>query len=285
MTASTAPYIDVPNPDKPLHFSSENQPECPFYSDFHALILVRVAKTKKYWLHVKLTKQISTRRVEMTWEITRIARCGGLSLLNPKQRRYVRESLRVMDNHGGKIFGHRCLTNAPLVSLMDFVHRDGRIAASSGTVDTFPHAWCEIDKKPFEVTHPLVDCTEREARRLTLSNLPHGYKAEFSYEWTEENFGRIFAELVYMTHPFNGNLSPEAAAILLKAVGCKLGVSFRQKDMARFAGSARKVRLESDRIFKEGCRANETIREFQERWAKEVDHQLCASFRAWSLAL
>jgi len=66
----------------------------------------------------------------MTWEINRIARCGGLSTLNPKQQRYVRESLRLMDNHGGKIFGHQCFTNASLLSLMDFAHRDGRITAS-----------------------------------------------------------------------------------------------------------------------------------------------------------
>jgi hypothetical protein len=243
------------------------------------------SKQEKSWLHVKLTKQISTRRVEMTWEITRIARCGGLSLLNAKQRRYVRESLQLMHDHGGKIFGHRCLTNAPLVSLMDFVHREGCITASSGTVDASLHGWCEIDQTPFEITYPLVESAERDARQLTLSSLRHSHEAKFRYEWTEENFGRIFAELVYMSHPFNGNLSPEAAAILLKAVGCKLGVSFRQEDIARFAGSARKVRLESDRIFKEGCRANETIPEFQERWAKEVDYQLCASFRAWSLAL
>jgi hypothetical protein len=217
--------------------------------------------------------------MEMVWEITRIARCGGFNELNREQRRYVRESLKVMDENGGKIGGHRCFTNAPLLSLTDFVHRDGRIIACSGTVDGSPHGWCEVEKQPFEITYPLGDSPEPDARQFTLSNLPHKYEAEFRYEWTEENFGTILAELFDMTHPSNGNLSPEAAAVLLKLVGRKLGVSLRQKDIAR---CARKVRLESDRIFKRGCRTNETVPEFQKRWRKELDHLQSTLVRAWS---
>ncbi len=102
----------------------------------------------------------------MTWEITRIARCGGLNELNRKQRRDVRESLQVMYQNGGKIREHGCFTNAPLLSLMDFVHRDGRIIACDGTVDNSPHGWCEIDNKPFEIAFPLVIATEASARRF-----------------------------------------------------------------------------------------------------------------------
>jgi len=218
----------------------------------------------------------------MTWEITRIARCGGLSQLNREQRRYVRESLQVVYQNGGRIGGHRCFTNASLLSLMDFVHREGRITACSGTVDTSPHGWCEIQKRPFEITYPLGDATEPYARQFTLSNLRHNYEAKFRYEWTEENLGRILAELFHMTHPFNDNLSPEAAAVLLKLVGRKLGVSLGQKDIARFAECARKVRLESDRIFKRGCRTNESVPEFQKRWRKEVDHLQSTLVQAWS---
>ena len=215
----------------------------------------------------------------MTSESMRIERCGGLSTLNSKQRRYVRESLQVIDNHGGKIFGHQCFTNAPLLSLMDFAYRDGRIAASSGTVDTLPHAWCEIDKTPFEVTYPLVDCTEREARHLTLSSLPHGYKAEFSYEWTIENFGRIVVALFQMTHPFIRNLSPETAATLLERIECKMGLS--DGHIAGFAESAREVHLEFNKIRKEGCRPNETAGEFQARWEAEVDYRYYRLRSAW----
>lgn len=215
----------------------------------------------------------------MTREITRIARCGGLSTLSRKQRRYVRQSLRVMYNHGGRIFGQQCFTNASLLSLIDFAYRDGRITVSSGTVDTFPHAWCEIDKTPFEVTYPLVDCTEREARRLTLSSLPHRYKAEVSYEWTIKNYGTIAVDLFQMTHPFIRNLSPEAAATLLERVECKMGLS--DGHIAGFAESARKVHLECDRIRKEDCRPTETASEFQARWEAEVDYQYYRLRSAW----
>jgi hypothetical protein len=118
--------------------------------------------------------------MEMIWEITRIARCGGLSQLNTEQRRYVRESLNVMYQNGGEIRGHRCFTNVPLLSLMDFVHRHARIIACDGTVDTSPHSWCEIDKRPFEISYPLVGFSEREGRQLILSSLPQSYKAKIS---------------------------------------------------------------------------------------------------------
>jgi hypothetical protein len=217
----------------------------------------------------------------MIWDINRIARCGGLNELNREQRRCVRESLRMMYQNGGKVREHRCSTNAPLLSLMDFVHRDGRIIAFDGTVDNSPHSWCQIDNRPFEITFPLVIATEASARQFTLSILRHNYEAQFRYEWTGENFGRIVAELFHMTHPSNGNLSPEDAAILLKLVGRKLGMSLREKDITGFAESARKVRLESDRIFEKGCRRNETVPEFQKRWGKEVDHLQSTLAVAW----
>lgn len=217
----------------------------------------------------------------MTLEITRIARCGGLSQLNREQRRYVRQSLQVVYQNGGRIAGHRCFTNTVLVSLVDFVHRDGRIVACDGKVDNSPHSWCEIDKRLFEISYPLVDFSEREGRQLILSSLPQSYKANFRYDW-EENFGRVVFELFQMTHPSNGNLSPEDAAILLKLVARKLGMSLREKDITGFAESARKVCFESDRIFEEGRRTNETVPEFQKRWGKKVDHLQSTLVQAWS---
>ncbi len=218
----------------------------------------------------------------MTWELTRIARCGGLNELNREQRRCVRESLQVMYQNGGKVREHRCSTNAPLLSLMDFVHRDGRIIAFDGTVDNSPHSWCQIDNRPFEITFPLVIATEASARQLTLDSLTQSHEVKFRYAWTEENFGRILAELFHMTHPSNGNLSPEDAAALLKLVGHKLGISLREKDITKFAESARKVCLESDRIFEKGRRRNETVPEFQKRWRTEVDRLQSKLVRAWS---
>jgi len=215
----------------------------------------------------------------MIWDIYRIARCGGLNELNRRQRRDVRESLRMTYQNGGKVREHRCSTNAPLLSLMDFVHRDGRIIAFDGLVDNFPHSWCQIDSIPFEITFPLVIAPEASARQLTLDSLTQSHEVKFRYAWTGENFGRIVSELFHMTHPSNGNLSPEDAAILLKLVGRKLGVSLREKDITGFAESARKVRLESDRI---GCRANETMPAFHERWRKEVNHLQSTLALAWS---
>ena len=165
---------------------------------------------------------------------------------------------------------------------MDFVHRDGRIIACDGTVDNSPHSWCEIDNTPFEITFPLVIATEASARQLTLDSLTQSHEVKFRYAWTEENFGRIVTELFHMTHPSNGNLSPEDAAILLKLVARKLGVSLRQKDIARFTECNRKVCLESDRIFKKGCRTNETMPAFHERWRKEVNHLQSTLALAWS---
>jgi hypothetical protein len=217
----------------------------------------------------------------MIWEITRIARCGGLNKLNPEQRRYVRESLRMTYQNGGKVREHRCSTNAPLLSLMDFVHRDGRIIAFDGTVDSFPHSWCQIDNTPFEITFPLVLAPEASARQLTLDSLTQSHEVKFRYEWTEENFGRVLEEFFHMSSPFHGNLSPEDAAILLKLVARKLGRSLRKQDIAKFERSARKVRLESDRIFKKGCWRNETMPEFHKRWRKEVDHLQNTLVRAW----
>ena len=217
----------------------------------------------------------------MTWDIHRIARCGGLNELNRKQRRYVRESLQMMYQNGGTVREHRCSTNAPLLSLMDFVHRDGRIIACDGTVDNSPHSWCQIDNTTFEITFPLVIATEASARQLTLDSLTQSHEVKFRYAWTEENFGKVLEELFHMTHPSNGNLSPEDAAILLKLVAPKLGVSLQKKGIARFTECTRKVRLESDRIFNEGRRTNETVPEFQERWRKEVDHLQSTVVRAW----
>lgn len=217
----------------------------------------------------------------MIGDITRIARCGGFNELNREQRRYVRESLRVMYQNGGEIRGHRCFANSTLLSLMDFVHRHARIIACDGTVHSAPHSWCEIEKRPFEISYPLVDFPEREGRQFILSSLRESYKAKFRYDW-EENFGRVLFELFHMTHPFNGNLSPEDAAVLLKLVGHKLGMSLREKDITKFAESARKVCLESDRIFEEGRRTNETVPEFQKRWDKKVDHLQSTLVRAWS---
>jgi len=215
----------------------------------------------------------------MSWGINRIERCGGLSTLNPRQRRYVRASLRVMYENGGKIFAHRCFTNASLLSLSDFAYRDGRITASSGTLETIRHGWCEIDNTPFEITFPFVDLTEREARRITLPGLPQSYKTEVRYEWTIENYGRIVNELFQMTHPFIRNLSPEAAATLLEKVECKLGMS--DGHIARFSENAREVALESDRILKEGRRPGETVTDFQKRWEAEVDYRHCTLRSAW----
>jgi hypothetical protein len=163
---------------------------------------------------------------------------------------------------------------------MDFVHRDGRIIACDGTVDDSPHGWCQIDNRPFEITFPLVIATEASARQLTLDSLRQSYKAKFRYDW-EENFGRVLFELFHMSNPFNANLSPEDAAILLKLVGRKLGMSLREKDITKFAESARKVCLASDRISKKGCRRNETVPEFQKRWRKEVDHLQSTLALAW----
>jgi hypothetical protein len=218
----------------------------------------------------------------MTWEITRIARCGGFNELNREQRLYVRESLRMMYQNGGKVREHRCSTNAPLLSLMDFVHRDGRIIACDGTVDNSPHSWCQIDNTPFEITFPLVIATEASARQLTLDSLTQSHEVKFRYAWTEANFGKVLAELFHMAHPSHGNLSPENAAILLKLVARKLGVSLRQKDIAMFTECTRKVRLESRRIFNEGPRTNETMPAFHERWRKEVDHLQSTLVRGWS---
>src|ERR1700752_888976 len=134
-----------------------------------------------------------------------------------------------MYQNGGKVREHRCFTNAPLLSLMDFVHRDGRIIAFDGMVDNSPHSWCQIDNTPFEITFPLVIATEASARQLTLDSLTQSHEVKFRYEWTEENFGRALAEFFHMSSPFHGNLSPENAAILLKLVARKLGVSLRQK--------------------------------------------------------
>ena len=217
----------------------------------------------------------------MIWEITRIARCGGFDELNRKQRQYVRESLRMTYQNGGKVREHRCSTNAPLLSLMDLVHRDGRIIAFDGMLDNFPHSWCQIDNTPFEITFPLVIAPEASARQLTLDSLTQSHEVKFRYEWTEEHFGRIVAELFHMTHPSNGNLSPENAAILLKLVARKSGVSLQQKDIARFTECARKVRLESDRIFEKGCRRNEAVPEFQKRWRTGVDRLQSKLVRAW----
>jgi hypothetical protein len=75
-------------------------------------------------------RMLDERRI--SGDIWRIARCGGLSQLNREQRRYVRESLKLMYKNGGKIRGNRCFTNVPLFSLMDFVHREGRIIAYEG---------------------------------------------------------------------------------------------------------------------------------------------------------
>jgi hypothetical protein len=214
----------------------------------------------------------------MIWDIYRIARCGGLNELNRKQRRYVRESLQMMYQNGGTVREHRCSTNAPLLSLMDFVHRDGRIIAFDGTVDDSPHSWCQIDDTPLEITFPLVIASEASARELTLDSLTQSHEVKFRYAWTKENFGRIVPELFHMTHPSNGNLSPENAAILLQLVARKLGVSLRQKDIVRFTECTRKVRLESDRI---GRRTNETMPEFHKRRRKEVDHLQSTLVRAW----
>src|ERR1700746_2415573 len=209
--------------------------------------------------------------MKMIGDITRIGRCGGFNELNRKQRLYVRESLRMMYQRGGEIRGHRCFTNSTLLSLIDFVHRDGRIIACDGTVDSSSHSWCEIDKRPFEISYPLLDFSESDARQFILSSLRRSYKATFRYDW-EENVGRVVFELFQMTHPLNGNLSPEDAAILLKLVGRKLGMSLREKDITGFADSARKVCLKSDRISKKGCRRNESVPDFQKRWGEEVDH-------------
>jgi hypothetical protein len=214
----------------------------------------------------------------MIWDIYRIARCGGLNELNRKQRRYVRESLQMMYQNGGTVREHRCSTNAPLLSLMDFVHRDGRIIAFDGTVENSPHSWCQIDNTPFEITFPLVIAPEASARQLTLDSLTQSHEVKFRYAWTEENFGKVLEELFHMTHPSNGNLSPEDAAILLKLGGRKLGIRLREKDITGFAESARKVRLESDPI---SCRTNETVPEFQKRWSKEVGHLQSTLVRAW----
>jgi hypothetical protein len=114
-----------------------------------------------------------------------------------------------------------------------------------------------------------------------LDSLTQSHEVKFRYEWTEENFGRALAEFFHMSSPFHGNLSPEDAAILLKLVARKLGVSLRQKNIAEFGRSARKVRLESDRIFEKGCRTNETMPEFHKRWRKEVDYLQSTLVRAW----
>src|SRR6201987_5182786 len=187
-----------------------------------------------------------------------------------------------MYQNGGKVREHRCFTNAPLLSLMDFVHRDGRIIACDGTVDDSPHGWCQIDNRPFEITFPLVIATEASARQLTMDSLTQSHEVKFRYAWTEENFGKVLAELFHMTHRSNGNLSPEDAAILLKLVGRKLGMSLREKDITGFADSARKVCLKSDRISKKGCRRNESVPDFQKRWGEEVDHLQSTLVRAWS---
>jgi len=214
----------------------------------------------------------------MIWDIYRIARCGGLNELNRKQRRYVRESLQMMYQNGGTVREHRCSTNALLLSLMDFVHRDGRIIAFDGTVDDSPHSWCQIDNALFEITFPLVIANEASARELTLDSLTQSHEVKFRYAWTKENFGRIVPELFHMTHPSNGNLSSENAAILLQLVARKLGVSLQQKDIARFTECTRKVRLECDRIDR---RTNETVAEFHKRWREEVDHLQSTLVRAW----
>ena len=206
----------------------------------------------------------------ISWDIWRIARCGGLNELNCEERRYVRESLRVMYQNGGEIGGHRCFTNSTLLSLVDFAYREGRITACRGRVATSPHGWCEIDTKPFEISYPLVDSSESEGRRFVLSNLPHNYKATFRYKWTEENFDTILITLFGMTRPYF--LSPEGAATLLEKVERKLGLSLGQEHIALFVESARKVHHQIHKLNKRGFSG------------ESADNLVCKAFRAWSLA-
>ena len=206
----------------------------------------------------------------MNWQIWRIARCGGLSQLNREQRRYVRESLKLMYKKGGEIGGHRCFTNSTLLSLVDFAYREGRIIAYGGMVETSPHAWCQIDKKVFEITYPLGDPSDHHIRQFTLSNLPHKYKAEFRFEWTEENFDTILITLFGMTRPYF--LSPEGAAALLEKVERKLGLSLGQEHIALFLESTRKVHHQIHKLNKRGFSR------------ESADNLVCKAFRAWSLA-
>jgi hypothetical protein len=209
----------------------------------------------------------------INWEIWRIARCGGFNELNREQRCYVRESLKLMYEKGGEIAGHRCFTNTPLLSLMDLVYREGRIIACSGKVATSPHGWCEIEGRVFEITFPLGDSTNRDARRFTLSNLPHKYKAEFRHEWTEDNFDGILMELFAMAHPYSRNLSPEGAAALLEKIERKLDLSLGHEHIALFAESAKKVHRQTDKLKERGVVPREA-----------VDDLLRKEFRKWSLA-
>ena len=162
------------------------------------------------------------------------------------------------------------LHKRPLLSLMDFAYRDGRIIAYEGAMDTSPHAWCEIDKKVFEITFPLGDSPEPDARRFILSNLPHKYKAEFRFEWTEENFDTILITLFGMTRPYF--LSPEGAATLLEKVERKLDLSLGQEHIALFAESARTVHHQIYKLNKRGFSG------------ESADNFVCKAFRAWSLA-
>jgi hypothetical protein len=125
----------------------------------------------------------------------------------------------------------------------------------------------------FEITYPLGDPADHHIRQFTLSNPPHKYKAEFRFEWTEDNFDGILIALFEMTHPYNRNLSPEGAAALLERVERKLGLNLGQEHVAMFAESARKVHLETDKLKKRGFTQVET-----------VNRLLCKAFRAWSLA-
>jgi len=160
------------------------------------------------------------------WEITRIARCGGLSKLNREQRRYARGALQTMLDHGGLIHGHRCHTNARVLALTDFLYGCGRIAACSGTVsERIEHSWCEIDGAPFEITYPLggVEHGFRAGREFTL-DVMRSYKKTEEYKYSQRPLPESICDVAYgMMHPVNSNLPPAAVEAIVADLVKKRG--------------------------------------------------------------
>ncbi|MGA7766016.1 MAG: hypothetical protein WCA27_07290 [Candidatus Sulfotelmatobacter sp.] len=210
------------------------------------------------------------------WEITRIARCGGLSKLNREQRRYTRGALQTMLDHGGMIHGHRCHTNVRVLALTDFLYGNGRIVAYSGTVNGgTDHAWCEVDGAPFEVSYPLVLIdTEREAREFTLGQM-HGYQKSDEkvdeYEYSRRWFPHVVWDILQMTHPTNYNLPPERVeaivADLLKKRTWTLPASFP----GGLAKIGQEVSAKYRKIWDAGCLPGENRHQLVERAYKESD--------------
>jgi len=223
------------------------------------------------------------------WETGRIARAGGLSKLNREQRKYVRKALETVFENGGQILPHRCHTNATLLSMMDFVHGNERIAAVYGVaVEGSEHSWCEIDGTPFEITWPLVDGGWLEARKLTVEGM-RTYKMErFHLGKNTPNVIRFleFVCAIFATAgPFNANLSPELAAALLGRVGHKVGIELMPDDVAQFELACKKVRDISDEVSKAGRLPGESVPEFQKRWDERVESVSPQALRDWLTGL